>query len=269
MDNLTKKEKEVLELLEKGEETAILLMEKIDEVGEEVSKIGKNFKTNVDRPEKESSRLDLKEVETTLADILKTIEKLPKEVSVKNDVTGLVDKVISKINLENNIDLSPLLEQLEQIKSAVSEKDEEIDYTELLKQIEEKIPSENNIELEKLSKKIDTFVERFEKLVEKNRLKVEVDRIGGGGGGGGVSASELRALTLTTTTPVYNTQFDDVSTTSVIYIGKAPFGSATSSAVWQVKKIDQTGTPITTTIKYAGGGNFTNIWDNRTSLTYT
>lgn len=67
----------------------------------------------------------------------------------------------------------------------------------------------------------------------------------------------------------YVTRIDDTTTANVTYIGKAvPTGSAiaTSSAVWQVTKIDESsGTVIT----YADGGLlFNNIWDNRASLTY-
>lgn len=60
-------------------------------------------------------------------------------------------------------------------------------------------------------------------------------------------------------------RIDDYSTASITYIGKAKIGSATSSAVWKVKKMDETtGTVIT----WAGNGQYNQIWDNRTSLTY-
>lgn len=50
-----------------------------------------------------------------------------------------------------------------------------------------------------------------------------------------------------------------------IYVGKAPIGSATSSAVWQVKKIDTASDII---IKWAGSGAFNQVFDNYASLTY-
>ncbi len=61
---------------------------------------------------------------------------------------------------------------------------------------------------------------------------------------------------------------DDVTTASTTYIGEAAVGSATSSAVWRVKKIDESGSPITVAITWAGTGKFDQIYDNRTSLTY-
>jgi hypothetical protein len=64
-------------------------------------------------------------------------------------------------------------------------------------------------------------------------------------------------------------QVDDVSTASMTYVGRAPVGSATSSAVWQIQRIDESGTPVTAVIKWAGGGASNQIWDNRTTLTYT
>jgi len=57
----------------------------------------------------------------------------------------------------------------------------------------------------------------------------------------------------------------DASTT---YLGIAQIGTATSAAGWQIKKISVSGT--VTTIAYAGGTDaFTQVWDNRTGLTYT
>lgn len=53
---------------------------------------------------------------------------------------------------------------------------------------------------------------------------------------------------------------------SVDYIGEAAIGSATSSAVWRVKKIDST-TGIT--ITWAGTGVFDQVWDNYLTLTYS
>ena len=66
------------------------------------------------------------------------------------------------------------------------------------------------------------------------------------------------------------TQIDDVSTTGVTYVGKAAIGTATSAASWQIQKIDETGTPITTVITWADGdASFNNVFDNRTSLSYS
>ena len=68
------------------------------------------------------------------------------------------------------------------------------------------------------------------------------------------------------TPSTYTTRIDEASAT-VTYIGDAAIGSATSGALWRIKKIDTTsGTSIT----FADGdGNFNNIWDNRAALTYS
>jgi hypothetical protein len=61
-------------------------------------------------------------------------------------------------------------------------------------------------------------------------------------------------------------RIDEVSST-LSYVGKALTGSATSSAVWQVFKLDTTAGLI---ITYADGNDlFDNIWDNRASLSYS
>lgn len=63
------------------------------------------------------------------------------------------------------------------------------------------------------------------------------------------------------------TRIDDTTTANVSYVGKAPVGSATSSAVWQIKRIDTSSGAITTWAD--GDAQFNNIWDNRSSLSYS
>lgn len=53
---------------------------------------------------------------------------------------------------------------------------------------------------------------------------------------------------------------------SVDYIGEAAIGTATSAAAWRIKKVDSTSGIV---IQWAGTGVFNQIWDNRTSLTYS
>ena len=60
------------------------------------------------------------------------------------------------------------------------------------------------------------------------------------------------------------TQIDDADPANT-YIGKAPVGSATSSAVWQIAKLDTSSGLIKT---WAGNAGFTQVWDDRASLTY-
>lgn len=59
----------------------------------------------------------------------------------------------------------------------------------------------------------------------------------------------------------------DEPTTTVMYIGKAEPGTATSAASWSIQKLDVVGSQ--TRILRAANGEFTQIWDNRSSLTYS
>jgi hypothetical protein len=57
----------------------------------------------------------------------------------------------------------------------------------------------------------------------------------------------------------------DTSVANTVYIGRAPIGTDTASAAWQIKKIDTTtGANIT----WAGSGNYNQVYDNRAALTY-
>lgn len=65
----------------------------------------------------------------------------------------------------------------------------------------------------------------------------------------------------------YKTIINEVDS-STTYVGKALIGTATSEAKWQIKKIITSGT--NTQITYAeGSDNFSYVWDNRTSYTYS
>lgn len=79
---------------------------------------------------------------------------------------------------------------------------------------------------------------------------------GGGGGGGGGNGSPASKVLV------------DKATTNIIYIGKAPIGTALGTGAWQIKKIDKTVTD-NVTITFAAAGAFTATWNNRGSETYS
>lgn len=60
----------------------------------------------------------------------------------------------------------------------------------------------------------------------------------------------------------------DAVDSSTTYIGDTAPGTATSSALWRIKKISVSGT--VTTIAFAGGADqFNQVWDDRVSLSYS
>ena len=59
---------------------------------------------------------------------------------------------------------------------------------------------------------------------------------------------------------------DNTTSTTLIYIGKAEIGTATSAALWTIMRIDTTNGAL---IAWANSGTDDQIWDNRASLTYT
>lgn len=81
---------------------------------------------------------------------------------------------------------------------------------------------------------------------------------------------QVNAATEETLAGLLATKLDDVSTSNITYVGKAAIGSSGASAVWRIMKIDESGTPTTLSITWAdSNSNFDNVWDNRTSLTYS
>jgi hypothetical protein len=59
---------------------------------------------------------------------------------------------------------------------------------------------------------------------------------------------------------------DKVSST-LTYVGSAIPGSLTSEAKWQIQRVQ--GTTLVTVLFANGNADFTNIWDNRASLSYS
>ena len=72
----------------------------------------------------------------------------------------------------------------------------------------------------------------------------------------------------TATATVYTKLLDDVSTTSTLYLGEATPSSIESDAVWRIQKIVFDASGNVDSVRFAGTGTFTQIWNNRTSLTY-
>lgn len=84
---------------------------------------------------------------------------------------------------------------------------------------------------------------------------------------GTVPVSVAAILDVEQQPPLVVEKIDQASAT-VTYIGQAAPGTATSAASWRIQRMSVSGT--VTTLAYADGDlNFNNIWDNRSSLTYT
>lgn len=111
-------------------------------------------------------------------------------------------------------------------------------------------------------------------------LEYDVATSGGTGVGTEVEVTNFPANPATSTLQTTgNTHLSNISSSlttkyvvrletsgTTTYIGKAVPGTATSSALWQIAKMDtSTGTVVT----WAGSAAFNQIWDNRAGLTYT
>lgn len=235
-----------------------------------------------------ANKLDLKPLEQglnalkrELSLIPKTLPKIPEQrdsVKVTNlsDVkldTSAVEKAIKALKLDPKIDvkapmvnvdapnLKPLQDAMLDLLKAVQKiKIPEVPKTDL-KTLEDEAKSTN--------KKLDTANKKLQELIEKPIAS-------GGGGGSGTSFKDENgnltyvetvngSIPVASVTLTYKTLLDDYTTTNVTYVGKAAIGSASSSAVWQIQKIDETtGMSIT----WADNAGFTQVWDNRVGLVY-
>lgn len=75
------------------------------------------------------------------------------------------------------------------------------------------------------------------------------------------------SIRTSSSTTNYTTRIEeDSGDSNITYIGKAAIGSATSSAVWQIQKIDETTGMV---ITWGGTGAFDQVWNNRVAGVYS
>lgn len=63
-------------------------------------------------------------------------------------------------------------------------------------------------------------------------------------------------------------QIIDEASSTVTYIGEATIATATSSALWRIRRVTVAST-VTTVAWADGNSNFDNVWNNRASLSYS
>lgn len=88
-----------------------------------------------------------------------------------------------------------------------------------------------------------------------------------GSGGGGSTTISADTSSVSTRQLAMKTVMDEYSST-VTYIGDADTGSSVASAVWRIKRLTQSGTILY--VEWADGdGQFNNVWNDRTTLSYS
>lgn len=117
--------------------------------------------------------------------------------------------------------------------------------------------------------KVDLSTVEKEQKKQTQLLKDIRDTPSGGSSGGGGSIAPFLDDTnaLPTSSPSLAVRLDDTTTADTIYIGKAPIGSATNAAVWQISRLATSSGLIKTWSD--GDASYNNIWDNRASLSYS
>lgn len=214
----------------------------------------------------EQKELDLKPLYAKFDELKSAIDK--KELSVTVGETKI------------DVDTKGIISSVERLQKAVEvsretiEPQEVIDYTELIGEVIKNL-EKPGYDYSKIEKLLDVIAQKevVLPLDEKGRVKVSVDKVSVGGRGSLSSTESAKLLTLATEETLAGllaTKLDDVSTSNITYVGKAAIGSSGASAVWRIMKIDESGTPTTLSITWAdGNSNSDNVWDNRTSLTYS
>lgn len=224
------------------------------------------------------AKTDMTDVVSVLKDIRdKEYPAFPEIPAQKESIKIDGEVVISKPSWFKPVDLSETNKTLKEI--AKKEYPEFPKFPEFpsFADIFQKALSPIKDVLEKILAKPEKENPPFE-FDEFGRVKVNVDRAGGGGGNPSVMLETKNGEILNPATEEkqdvlignYAILLDDISTSGVTYVGKAIIGSSQASAVWQIRKLDESGTPTTLSITWAdGNSNFDNVWSDRLTESYS
>jgi hypothetical protein len=243
LDNKITKTEVVNQLKEIGTPDAFKVMSAVNDMHSSLKKL---------------KNTDLSEVTNLMRGVLDQVSQLPKELPE-------LPEQRESVAISNLSTLEDKFDGLESAISALADKE--------LPTPQVKVDAPNvNVEAP-----IATDTSKIEKKLDKsNEYLEEISKIRGGGGGGGSGTSfkdssgalqyvELQDGGIPTVDVSYATRIDD-SADPIIYIGKAPISSATSASVWQIAKLDTSSGLIKT---WAGTAGFTQVWDDRVSLSYS
>lgn len=109
--------------------------------------------------------------------------------------------------------------------------------------------------------RLDAYKVKSTELLDKSQIQHFRLDIGSG--------TNEQTLTSADALPVTNSSYalrlDEAA--PYTYVGEAAPGSLPSAAVWRIKRIDETSGLVITWAD--GNSNFDNLWDNRTTLSYS
>jgi hypothetical protein len=195
------------------------------------------------------------------------------------------DKIKDKLGYKE-ADLKPIIHSISTVEKAIKDKKfDKVDTTKierLLKDISDKkvdnkelISSINKL-AESLNRDDKDYTDKFDALIIKvgelglykpgyNKYDPQIRN--GVGDVINPSTSEKQDAIISAiqnnTSPTYTLRLAESG--NYTYIGEAEIGSSEASAVWRVKRIDETSGMV---ILFAGTGVFDQVWDNYASLVY-
>jgi hypothetical protein len=221
-------------------------------------------------------------------EILDSLDRIEELLSEKNvdflvphleKISSTLKEEISKI--EFSPDLSGIGKHVPKPESIKGDLSSIQDAIRGLKQSIEGIEMpELNIDLEKTNALLEAIVLREDipfpgQFTKDGRLKVQTEGISGGGVYDAKVANsqgqfvnpateEKQDAIISAVTSIYTTLWDSATTANTIYIGEATPGTTSDQALWRIQKINTS----TGKIEWADGGAFTQVYDNKESLTY-
>ena len=290
------KEKQIKKLITFSEDNNLAIFDELQELNNNIQEVINTIKgskqtgISIDNPD--DIKTDLSPLEVNFEALRESINAVKDSIQSKKDVDmSGIEKILLKISNKENkeIDISEL--------SNISEILDNILYAVQITASATKLePEKKEVlipDLKKIQKVLDIINNSVKSLdfpefdydklalIIKKNLNIKVSA---GGSGGSVN---LRNASDTTINPATSEKQDSIITAiqaipaggdatsyalkydegaTYTYIGNAVPGTATSSALWRIKRL----TNADNTIVWAdGNANFDNIYDNRATLSYS
>lgn len=206
--------------------------------------------------------LDIREKITSLdsKEAPETPDHAKPVVSAISELKKALTASIKAIEVKPEVNVSPTEVNVPEVDLSNLEKVLKTDIPKAFEKAVKALPQPKEVQQTDYTEKFDAMLEQLESIDTASRMKPQFP------------ISQLNSIKTaienvsTVASNLYATKIDTTTTAGVIYIGKAAIGSSSASAVWQIKKLDTN--TLALDKKWADSGAFTQIWDNRTSLTY-
>lgn len=254
-----------------------------DDLGKLLEAVNQENRTNtkdttkqlVETLQKIDSKTEMSGVQASLTALAKQLETLPQRMPQPKDRTEEVVNAVKGLKLDPKIDVRvPDVKVPAIAVPKIDTKNMESAVNELVKTVGAILAYLGdhkpvvNVDMESVKSGLEAVRSQIQNIVfPVPEYPTKVPLHGTGSDGVLERVTTDRGAVATTGAALHTQIKLNSGNTNIQYIGKAPMGSATSAATWQVSRLDTTGSELVKTWA-DGNSSYDNVFDNRESIMY-